>query len=350
MESFNTDTAGCRQLLGWLRGFGELTRVGVEGTGSYGAGLARVLREAGVEVVEVDRPNRQARRRRGKSDPLDAVEAARAALSGRCGGAAKTRDGAVEAITALVVATRSARSVRTKTLNQMRHLGFTAPAHLRERLAGLSPVELARETASLRPCYGGDPVVFAAKLALRTLGARVLALGEEMIRLDDYLAELVQARAPSLLEVSAVGVDTAATLLVAAGDNPERLRSEAAWANLCGVAPIEASSGKVVRRRLNRGGDRQANHALWRIVMTRMKSDPRDYVARRLEEGRSKLEIIRVLKRYVAREVYRHLRLARFERRAWLDNRLTPCGCPEFGLPVRRSSTNRTLGQRNAMA
>lgn len=309
VESFGTDSAGCRQLLGWLRGFGEVARVGVEGTGSYGAGLARLLREAGMEVVEVDRPNRQARRRRGKSDPIDAVEAARSALSGRCTGAAKTRDGAVEAIRALLVAKRSARSVRIKTLNQMRHLGFTAPPELRERLVGLSPVELGRETASLRPHRGGDPVVFATKLALRTLGARVLALGSEMIRLDTYLAELVEAAAPSLLEVYGVGLDTAAALLVAAGDNPERLRSEAAWANLCGVAPIEASSGKVVRLRLNRGGDRQANQALWRIVLTRMKSDPRtrDYVARRLEEGRSKPEIMRVLKRYVAREVYRHL-------------------------------------------
>jgi len=309
VKTFDTDALGCRALLGWLGGFGTVARVGVEGTGSYGAGLARVLRQAGVEVVEVDRPNRQARRRQGKSDPIDAVEAARAVLSGRCRGEAKTRDGAVEAMRALVVARRSTRSVRTKTLNQMRHLGFTAPPELGERLRGLSPVALAEECASLRPRPGGDLVVYATKLALRTLGRRALELGEDYIALTSYLGELVRATSPSLLEVHGIGVDTAAILLVAAGDNPERLRSEAAWAHLCGVAPIEASSGKVTRRRLNRGGDRQANHALWRIALVRMRSDPRTraYVERRLEEGRSKLEIIRILKRYIAREVYRHL-------------------------------------------
>jgi transposase len=207
------------------------------------------------------------------------------------------------------VAKRSARSARIQSLNQIRHLGFTAPAALRERLHGLSPVELAREAAALRPQPGGDQVTFPTKTALRILGCRVLALGEELIRLDSLLGELVRSKAPSLLELHGIGVDTAAVLLVAAGDNPERLRSEAAWAHLCGVAPIEASSGKVTRYRLNRGGDRQANHALWRIVITRMSSDPRTrhYVARRLDEGRSKPEIIRVLKRYVARQVYRHL-------------------------------------------
>ncbi len=309
VESFDTTLAGCRRLLGWLQELGPVTRVGVEGTGSYGAGLARYLRQAGVEVVEVDRPNRQERRRRGKSDPVDAVEAARAAQSGRAATIPKSRDGEVEAIRALVVAKRSARAARTKALTQMRHLGFCAPVYLRERLAGLAPVELARQAAAFRPRPGTDPVLFATKVALRALGQRVLALGSEMIHLDHHLEELVRRRAPSLLELHGVGVDTAAVLLVAAGDNPERLRSEAAWAHLCGVAPIEASSGKVVRHRLNRGGDRQANSALWRIVLIRMGTDPRtrNYVERRLIEGRSKLEIMRVLKRYVAREVYRHL-------------------------------------------
>lgn len=309
VEQFPTSRAGHGQLLDWLSGFGAITRVGIEGTGSYGAGLARFLRTAGVEVVEVDRPNRQARRRSGKSDPLDAVEAARAAQSGRAFGAAKTRDGNVEAIRALVVAKRSARSTKIKTLNQIRHLGFTAPDQLRERLSGVSRGQLGAEAAALRPRPGGDPVIFATKTALRTLGRRVLALDEEKAVLDTLLADLVTVTAPALLAVHGIGVDTAAALLVTAGDNPGRLRSEAAWAHLCGVAPIEASSGKVTRHRLNRSGDRQANAALWRIVITRMSSDPRtrDYVARRLAEGRSKSEIIRVLKRYVAREVYRHL-------------------------------------------
>ena len=258
-------------------------------------------------MVEVDRPNRQARRRTGKSDPADAVEAARAALSGRAQGAGKTRDGNVEAIRAFVVAKRSARSTRIKSLNQIRHLGFTGPDELRDRLRGVSRDHLAGVASALRPRADGDPVMTATKTSI--LGRRVLALDDELATIDALLAPLVATTAPTLLEVHGVGVDTAATLLVAAGDNPQRLRSEAAWAHLCGVAPIPASSGKVTRWRLNRGGDRQANGALWVIAITRMSSDPRtrSYVERRLDEGRSKPEIIRILKRYVAREVYRHL-------------------------------------------
>ena len=309
VESFATTPAGYRQLLAWMTGFGPVAKVGVEGTGAYGAGLTRFLRRHGVDVVEVDRQNRQARRQQGKSDPLDAVEAARAAQSGRASGAAKTRDGSVEAIRALVVARRSARHMRTSSLNQIRHLSYTGPEPLRARLKGLSPVMLPVEAAALRPRAGSDPVLFATKLSIQTLGRRALALEEEMKRIEEVLGELVAAVAPSLLALYGVGVNSAAALLVAAGDNPQRLRSEAAWAHLCGVAPVEASSGKVVRHRLNRGGDRQANSALWHIVMVRMVSDPRtrEYVERRTKEGRSKLEIIRMLKRYVAREVYPHL-------------------------------------------
>jgi transposase len=309
VAEFPTTGAGHRQLARFLSSFGTLTRVGVEGTGSYGAGLSRFLRSSGVEVVEVDRPNRQARRRTGKSDPVDAIEAARAALSGRAQGAGKTRDGNVEAIRALVVAKRSSRSTKIKTLNQIRHLGFTAPEELRQRLKGISRQHLAAEAAALRPRVGGDPVVFATKTALSILGHRVLVLDAERERLNVLLTELVEETAPELLGLYGVGVDTAATLLVTAGDNPGRIRSEAAWAHLCGVAPIQASSGKVTRVRLDRGGDRQANSALWVVVITRMGSDlrTRAYVERRLKEGRSKPEIIRVLKRYVAREVYHHL-------------------------------------------
>lgn len=309
VEEFATDAAGHRRLLEWLESFGTVAVVGVEGTGSYGVGLARSLRAAGVAVVEVDRPNRLVRRRQGKSDPVDAVEAARAVLSGRASGAGKTRDGNVEAIRALTIAKRSARSTKIKTLNQIRHLGFCAPDLLRQRFQGLSRTAIAGEAASLRPRADGDAVLFATKTAMRLLGRRVLSLDDEKTELDKLMGELVAKTAPELLAVFGVGVDTAAILLVAAGDNPERLRGEAAWAHLCGVSPIEASSGKVVRRRLNRSGDRQANHALWRIAVTRMSSDPRtrDYVTRRLEEGKSKPEIIRMLKRYIAREVYRHL-------------------------------------------
>jgi transposase len=312
VAEFPATLAGHRRMLGWFSGFGPVARVGVEGTGSYGAGLARFLRRAGVEIVEVDRPNRQARRRAGKSDHLDAVEAARAALSGRACGAAKSRDGNVEAIRALVVAKRSARSTKIQTLNQIRHLSFTAPDELRQRLAGVSRQQLAAKAAALRPGSmrdGADPVMPATKTALQILGRRVLALDEEKARIDALLTGLVTQTAPQLLAVFGVGIDTAAALLVTAGDNPGRLRSEAAWAHLCGTAPIPASSGKVTRYRLDRGGDRQANCALWGIVITRLRNDPRTkaYMARRLAEGRSKPEVIRILKRYVAREIYHHL-------------------------------------------
>jgi transposase len=309
VESFPTTRVGYHELHDWLVGFGDVARVGVEGTGAYGAGLSRFLQAAGIEVIEVDRPNRQARRRSGKSDSLDAVEAARGALSGRAKAIAKTADGHMEAMRVLVVAKRSARDVRTKTLNQIRHLGFTAPDDLRERFSGVSREALAAHAAKIRPSTGSDVVTHATKLALRTLGRRVLDLDEQTAALDAALGELVVATAPNLLELYGVGVDTAAILLVAAGDNAARIHSEGAWAHLCGVAPVPASSGKVIRWRLNRGGNRQANHALWRIVFTRMGSDKRTrlYVQRRLEEGRTKPEIMRVLKRYVAREVYRHL-------------------------------------------
>lgn len=309
VEEFATDAAGHRRLLAWLETFGAVSCVGVEGTGSYGVGLARSLRAAGVRVVEVDRPNRLVRRRQGKSDPADAVEAARAVLSGRASGEGKTRDGNVEAIRALMIAKRSARSTKIKSLNQIRHLGFCAPEPLRQRFHGLSAGAVAAEAAALRPRADGDAVMFATKTAMRMLGRRVPALDDEKAELDELMGRLVADTAPELLAVYGVGVDTAAILLVAAGDNPERLRSEAAWAHLCGVSPIEASSGKVVRRRLNRSGDRQANHALWRIAITRMSSDARtrDYVERRTAEGRSKAEIVRMLKRYIAREVYRQL-------------------------------------------
>ena len=309
VESFPATAGGYRKLLAWMAGFGPVGRVGVEGTGAYGAGLSRFLRRHGVEVIEVDRSNRQARRQHGKSDPADAIEAARAAHNGRARGLAKSRDGNVEAIRALLVAKRSARVVRIKTVNQIRQLSFTAPEELRERMRGLGTVALMAEAASLRPRPGGGTVTYATKVALQTLGRRAVSVNAEAARIDELLGELISDTAPSLLDVFGVGVDTAATLLVAAGDNPERLRSEAAWAHLCGVAPIPASSGKVVRHRLNRGGNRQANSALWRIVMVRMVHDPatRTYVERRLKEGRSRLEIMRVLKRYVAREIYRHL-------------------------------------------
>ena len=310
VQEFPATAAGYASLPGWLGGFGALALVGVEGTGSYGAGLARHLAAAGVRVVEVDRPDRQDRHRQGKSDPLDAVSAARAAQSGRASGAPKGRDGAVEAIRALMVAKRSARHERTQAINQARALIVTGPDELRARFAGHTPAALAGAIAALRP-RPGDVPGYATRVALRELGRRVQFPDAQLDRQDELIGPLVTARAPGLLALHGVGPDTAALLLVAAGDHPERLRSESSWAHLCGVAPIPASSGKVAGRyRLNRGGNREANQALRRIVITRMRSHPatRAYVERRTKQGRSKREIIRCLKRYVAREVYRHLR------------------------------------------
>jgi len=309
VEEFPVTAAGYAGLLDWLAGFGTVCLVGVEGTGSYGAGLARYISAQGVRVVEVDRADRQDRHRKGKSDPLDAVSAARAALSGRASGAPRGRDGQVEAIRALMVAKRTARSERTQTINQARSLIVTGPDDIRARFARHGTAELVADLAGLRP-RPGSMVRYHTLLALRELGRRAQFPDAQLGRLDELIVPLVTARAPGLLGLHGIGPDTAAALLIAAGDHPERLRSEAAWAHLCATAPIPASSGKVTRYRLNRGGDRQANHALWRIAITRMSSHPptRAYVARRTEEGLSKPEIIRCLKRYIAREVYHHLR------------------------------------------
>jgi transposase len=309
VQEFPVTAAGYASLPGWLAGFGTVALAGIEGTGSYGAGLARHRAAAGVRVVEAVRADRQDRRRQGKSDPLDAVSAARAAQSGRAAGAPKGRDGAVEGIRALMVAKRSARNERTQAINQARSLIVTGPDDLRARFARHTVTALVSDLAALRP-RPGDVPGYATRIALRELGRRARFLDARLERLDELISPLVAGRAPGLLALYGIGPDTAALLLIAAGDHPERLRSEAAWAHLCAVAPSPASSGKVRRHRLNPGGNREASHALWRIVITRMSSHAptRAYVDRRTREGLSKKEIIRCLKRYVAREVYPRLR------------------------------------------
>jgi transposase len=309
VEAFPADEAGFEDLLGWLIGFGAVTVVGVEGTGSWGVGLTRFLTAADVEVVEVDRPNRQTRRKVGKSDPTDAVAAARGALSGAASGIPKTRNGPVEQMRVLLVAKRSARAQRIQTLNQLRHLVFTGPESIRVRFKDRYKTGLISEAAAMRPRPSSDRVLFTTNVVIRGLARRIQGLNDEMATIDAMLGELVAEVAPSLLELYGVGVDSAATLLVTAGDNPDRLRSERAWAHLCGVTPVPASSGKTIRHRLNRGGDRQANSALYRIVLTRTSShdETRRYVARRRAEGLSSLEVIRCLKRYVARQVFKEL-------------------------------------------
>ena len=310
IESFPADESGFEALLGWLMSHGEIDRIGVEGTGSWGVGLSRFLHDHEITVVEVDRPNRQDRWKVGKSDPTDAVSAARAALSGSASVTPKTRNGPVEQIRILLVARRSARSQRIETLNQLRHLVYTGPETVRSRFKDRYKTGLITEVAKLRPRKASDPILYTTQVTMRGLARRIQMLNSEIKGLDSMLTELVANTAPSLVGLYGIGTDTAATLLVAAGDNPDRLHSERSWAHLCGVSPIPAGSGKTSgRHRLNRGGNRQANAALYRIVLTRMSSDERTrtYVARRRDDGKNTAEIMRCLKRYVARETFKHL-------------------------------------------
>jgi transposase len=308
-KEFPATVRGYRDLLDWIRSHGVLSAVGVEGTGAYGAELARVLAAAGVAVVDVDRPDRKVRRMRGKSDPIDAYAAAAAVASGRATGVPKSRDGAVEAVRVLRVARRSAVKGRTQAMNQIRGLLVSAPAALREQVAGLERACLVRTLAGLRPGVDLSTPLAATKAALRRLARRHQALDEEITGLDSEIGPLVRQAAPELLALFGVGPETAGQLLASAGDNPERMRSESAFAHLAGVAPIPASSGRTHRHRLNRGGDRAANNALHTIVLVRMRYDERTraYVARRTKEGLSKKDITRCLKRFVAREIYRVL-------------------------------------------
>ncbi|WP_433445178.1 IS110 family transposase [Nonomuraea sp. CA-141351] len=306
-EQFPTGTAGYAALLTWLQSFGTVKIIGVEGTGAYGAGLTRYLREQGMELAEVDRPDRKTRRFQGKSDPIDAIQAAKAALAADHTGTPKQRDGRVEALRCLRIARRSAVDQRADAQRQMKALIVTAPDDLRAQLRALPVKKLITTCAALRPdhAHAHDPAT-ATTIALRSLARRHQQLTAEINDLDELLHPLVAAINPALLAVHGLGPDTAGQLLVTAGENHDRLGSEAAFAMLCGVAPIPASSGKTHRHRLNRGGDRQANAALWRIALVRLRWDPRtrDYMERRTQDGLSKKEIIRCLKRYIARELY----------------------------------------------
>ncbi|MGW0811641.1 IS110 family transposase [Streptomyces viridiviolaceus] len=306
---FPTTPDGYRCLLQWLRTHGEVLAVGVEGTGAYGSELARFLRANEVTVVDVHRPDRKARRANGKSDPVDAYAAATAVLSGRANGRPKTRDGIVEAIRSLRVVRRSAIKSRTQTINQIRTLIVSAPAEVRERLRDLPTYQLIAQLARSRPGTDLADPTCAVRTALRRLARRYQHLTEEIAEADAELEPLVAQAAPGLVELVGVGTETAAQLLITAGDNPDRLKSEASFAHLCGASPISASSGRTNRHRLNRGGDRQANHALHTIALVRMRYDPRTrlYVARRTAEGMSKKDIFRCLKRFIAREVYKYL-------------------------------------------
>ncbi len=304
--AFPTTVAGYRQLLAWLRQHGQLAKVGVEGTGSYGAALARHLAGNDVEVIEVARPNRQVRRRFGKTDVVDAIAAARAVLSGEATGVPKSHHGPVEALRTLKAVQRSGNKARTQALNQIHQLLITAPEDLRTRLRPLDRTDLLATCADFRIKPDDDSLHAMTRLALRELAQRVVHLDEQLTLVSKRLRRITAAAAPKLVAIKGVGPEVASTLLMTGGDNPQRMHSEAAFAALCGSNPIAASSGKTNRHRLNRAGDRQANSALWRIVIVRLSCDQRtrDYVDKRIKEGKSKTEAIRCLKRYVAREIY----------------------------------------------
>jgi transposase len=307
--SVAANLAGYKQLVQWASEFGHLEHAGVEGTGSFGAGLTRFLKAEGISVFEVARPKRRDQHRTGKSDSLDAEAAARAVLAGTATGEPKGADGKVEMIRTLRITRRSAVKARAQAANQLQALLVTAPEGLRSELCPLSTVRAVEKASRLRPGATLSDVEAATKFALRSVARRYQHLSKEISELDEQLDRLVGEVAPELVAVEGIGTDTAASLLIAAGDNPERLRNEAAFAHLCGAAPIPASSGKSVRHRLNRHGNRDANRALYVIAVCRMSRDDRTraYVAKRTAEGKSKKEIIRCLKRYIAREIYRIL-------------------------------------------
>ena len=304
---FPTSQTGYDDAVRWAQSFGTIVIAGVEGTSSYGAGLTRVLQAAGIEVAEVSRPDRAARRRQGKSDPLDAYAAARAALAGH--GVAVPKDASTGALRAVLSARRSAVKAHTAATNQIHALLVTAPAELRDRYRRHNSNALVKALARCRPATHNDATTVAVLTAAKALAQRTEFLAHQKQDLNAHLDVLVQQINPALPAAYGVGPHTAAQLLVTAGTNPHRLRNEASFAALCGTAPVPASSGKITRHRLSRGGDRAANNALYRIALVRMSAHPqtRDYVQRQVANGRTKKEILRLLKRAIAREVFRLL-------------------------------------------
>jgi transposase len=302
---FPTTADGYRHAIAFLHSIGEVERIGVEGAAGYGAGITRALAAAGIAVVEVERPTRSARRRAGKSDPLDAYHAARSVLAGRT---SPVKDPAIDGLRALHLARRSAVKARTAAANQMKAILIMAPEPVRARFRGLSTDQLVPAVLRCRG-FHADPTTANTLTALKILAERHRDLGAQIATLTGRIDPLVTAANPALRAAFGVGPDVAAQLLVTAGLNPERLTSEPSFAALCGVAPVPASSGKTRRYRLSRGGDRHANSAVHRIALVRMAHHQPtiDYVHRQTNRGRSNKEILRMLKRAICREIYRHL-------------------------------------------
>ena len=306
-QCFPTTRHGYKQMLTWMRSFGLLQRVGVESTGTYGAGLLRYLQHAGIEVLEVTTPDTHDRRKRGKNDDMDAQNAAHAAFAGRRTVTPKSRDGMIESLRVLKACRKTAVAARRVALQMIQNTIVCAPDELREMLRKMTRMQLVRTLAAWRPDLTDyRSVVSAYRITLRSLARRYLELHDEIADLDTMITAIVDELAPALVARNSVGHGCAAQLLLTAGDNVERFQSEASFAALCGVSPVPASSGKTTRHRLNRGGDRAANSALHIIAIGRLRTDPRTkaYVAKRIAEGHSKLEAIRCLKRYIAREVF----------------------------------------------
>jgi transposase len=305
VAGFGTDDAHHARLWAWASDFGPITQAGVEGTGSFGYRLAQFLTGSGVQVFEVNRPNRITRRRRGKSDPVDAEAAARAVLAGDATATPKNRSGPAGQLRALLVARRSATKARTQTEQQLRSLILELDDDQRAGIDRRRIVELTSACAALAGTDG-------TSIALRALARRWQHLDQEIRDNDQDVTTIVRRVVPGLLARPGIGPVCAAQLLVTAGDNPDRLHSQAAFAALCGVSPVEHSSGKTQRHRLNRGGDRAANSALWIIANNRLMHDPqtRAYAARRTATGASRKEILRLLKRYIARQVFAEIRHA----------------------------------------
>ena len=309
-EEFPASAAGYRALFEWSSGFGPIATAGIEGTGSWGSGLARYLAANDVTCVEVNRPNRQHRRRHGKSDTADAIAAARAVQAGEATAEPRGHDGNAESLRMIRVAARSAVKARTQAINQLRSLIATGPDELTGRLKGATLKVIVDTAASLRPAAGCHDTTTVAKVSMRSLARRIHQLDAEIEDLNETRDHLVELTAPAeLLDQPGIGPAVAADLIIAIGDNPERLASEQSFAALCGTSPVDCSSGRQQRHRLNRGGDRQANSALWRIVLVRLAwhQPTRDYMTTKLAEGKTKREVIRQLKRYIARHIWRTL-------------------------------------------
>ena len=310
-EYFPTTRHGYKTMLKWMRAFGQLQRVGVECTGSYGAGLLRYLQRAEVEVLEVTAPDKTDRRKRGKDDTMDAENAAHAAFANIRTVTPKSRDGMVESLRVLIVCRKSAVAARRISLQMIQMNIISAPDELREVLRKMTRMQLIRTLAAWRPDVTDyRNVTSAYRIAFKSLARRYLELHDEIADLDVMIASIVDELAPELIAKNSIGYQSASQLLITAGDNPSRLKSEASFAALCGASPIPASSGQTNRHRLNRGGDRAANSALHIIAIGRLRTEQRtrDYMEKRQADGLSKLEAIRCLKRYIAREVYFILR------------------------------------------